>query len=100
MRLRVVCGLSGTIAILTPTMRLRSVDFPALCRPMREAKPARGIAGSAPLDRRLLQQPEAHLVDAAALGLEDFDLHAVELERFADLRHASDARQHVTADGL
>ena len=37
MRVRVVCGLSETIATFVPTIRLRSVDFPALGRPMSEA---------------------------------------------------------------
>jgi hypothetical protein len=32
--LRVVWGLSETIAIFSPTIRLTSVDFPALGRPM------------------------------------------------------------------
>jgi len=36
MRVRVVCGLSETMAIFSPTTRLRSVDFPALGRPTME----------------------------------------------------------------
>src|SRR5688572_28500343 len=40
MRVRVVCGLSETIASLCPTMRLSSVDLPALGRPRKETKPA------------------------------------------------------------
>ena len=52
MRLRVVCGLSETIATLAPTMRLSSVDLPALGRPMSEAKPARGVMAPARLPAR------------------------------------------------
>ena len=39
MRLRVVCGLSDTMAIFVPTSRLRSVDLPAFGRPMSDTKP-------------------------------------------------------------
>src|SRR5215471_7472293 len=42
---------------------------------------------------------EAHLVDAATLGLEHFDVQAVELERFAHGGHAAQAREDVAADG-
>ena len=41
-RLRVVWGLSETMATLVPMIRLRSVDLPALGRPMSETEPARG----------------------------------------------------------
>ena len=43
MRVRVVWGLSDTIATFVPTMRLSSVDLPAFGRPTRDAKPARAI---------------------------------------------------------
>ena len=39
MRVRVVCGLSETIASLCPTMRFSSVDLPAFGRPTKETKP-------------------------------------------------------------
>src|SRR5947207_5039233 len=39
MRVRVVCGLSETIASLVPTSRFSSVDFPAFGRPMSDTKP-------------------------------------------------------------
>ena len=75
-RLRVVCGLSETMATLVPMMRLRSVDLPAFGRPMSETDPARGtlVAQLPPLHGRFLRATEADLVDAAALGLEDFDV--------------------------
>ena len=95
-RWRVVCGLSETIATFWPTNRLSSVDLPAFGRPTSETNPA--------FTRRLLgrrrQPPDADLVDAAALGLEDLDVEAVDREPLADRRHAADARQHVAADRL
>ena len=47
---RVVCGLSEVMAILLPTSALSSVDFPALGRPTKQAKPDRCAA--APVARR------------------------------------------------
>ena len=41
MRLRVVCGLSETIATFWPTSRLTSVDLPTFGRPTTVTKPAR-----------------------------------------------------------
>ena len=40
MRLRVVCGLSETMATFWPTSWFTSVDFPTLGRPTRETNPA------------------------------------------------------------
>src|SRR6059036_4268740 len=39
MRFRVVCGRGETIESFSPTRRFRSVDFPALGRPMSETNP-------------------------------------------------------------
>src|SRR6266550_3584982 len=41
MRLRVVCGRGETIESFSPTIRFRSVDFPALGRPISDTNPAR-----------------------------------------------------------
>src|SRR5207249_3774255 len=48
MRFRVVCGRGDTIESFSPTRRFKSVDFPALGRPMSDTKPARLVivAGS------------------------------------------------------
>ena len=40
---RVVCGLSETIETFVPRMRLSSVDFPTLGRPMKVTKPERNV---------------------------------------------------------
>src|SRR4051812_48732374 len=99
MRVRVVCGLSETMAIFVPMMRLRSVDLPAFGRPMMETNPALtgGLSG-VHLDGLRLAEPA--LVDAPALRLEDLDDHAVDLERLSDRGHASEPRQHVAAHRL
>ena len=46
------------------------------------------------------READPHLVNAAPLGFQHFDLQAVELEGLADGGHAADAGQHVSADGL
>ena len=91
MRVRVVCGLSDTMAIFVPMTRLRRVDLPAFGRPMMDTKPARTIWNSlAGVDLNGLRLAEAHLVDAPALGFEHFDVHAIELERLPNRRYAAD----------
>jgi hypothetical protein len=45
MRVRVVCTLWVTIETFAPTMRLSSVDLPALGSPIRATKPARVVMG-------------------------------------------------------
>ena len=50
-RFLVVCGLSETMASFVPTMRLSSVDLPALGRPMNETNPdfiSAGLLAPAP----------------------------------------------------
>ena len=48
MRLRVVCGLSETIATFSPTSRLTSVDLPTLGRPTTATKPEwKAVVGAA-----------------------------------------------------
>src|SRR4029450_1295766 len=59
-----------------------------------------GMRGSAIRDEGFGRLPEANLVNAASLGLEHFNVQAVELEGFGDRGHASHAREHVAADGL
>src|SRR5215472_5529699 len=46
MRSRVDCGLGLTMASFSPTMRLSSVDLPALGFPATVTMPARGMGGS------------------------------------------------------
>src|SRR5882672_5355786 len=48
-RFRVVCGRGDTIESFSPTRRFKSVDFPALGRPMSDTKPARLVTVAEPL---------------------------------------------------
>ena len=73
MRVRVVCGLSETMARCAPTSRLSSVDLPALGRPRSDDEAGRMVYSS-PSAR---QPPHADLQHPPALGLEDFDVEAV-----------------------
>src|SRR4051812_24169324 len=78
-------------------MRLSNVDFPAFGRPTSEAYPALGMRSSLRFRLRLRRQPHAHLVNAAALRFEHFDLQTVAFERLAHGGDATGASQHVTA---
>ena len=49
MRFRVVCGRGDTIESFSPTRRFRSVDFPALGRPMSDTNPARPVTAAGPM---------------------------------------------------
>ena len=88
MRLRVVWGLSETIATFWPTSRLTRVDLPTLGRPTTVTKPERkgpalgsrrrgrsraGPPGHAGL---VTSAPEADAVDPLPLGVHDLDLEA------------------------
>src|SRR6185503_14274927 len=88
MRVRVVCGLSETMASLWPTMRLRSVDLPAFGRPSNETKPDLPLI----LDGCRRAAAEADLRDAST-----FDLEPIDVEALSDVRHASQMRQQVPA---
>src|SRR3954469_15799584 len=118
MRLRVFCGWSDTIASLVPTMRLSSVDLPALGRPMRETKPLfmagsrkhRVGAGTFFPRSACVRVPagvlgghltrDAHAVDPPPLDLEHLNREPVDLEPLADRGPAPDAREQVAAERL
>jgi len=52
------------------------------------------------LGLRLWSEPHADLVNTPALRLEHLDFQPVEIEDFADRRHAPDAREQVAAHGF
>src|SRR5881409_3020751 len=71
MRFRVVCGRGDTIESFSPTRRFKSVDFPALGRPMSDTKPARlvivaGPASPAPTQGGLRQMRPGSVVAGPA----------------------------------
>ena len=100
MRLRVVCGLSETIASFWPTSRLRSVDLPALGRPTSATKPAfmpwlrppsRGTGSRRLIRTRVMRR---------CCGIDDLHVEAVHFDVLAHGGHPAEARQQESADGL
>src|SRR5688572_16363725 len=116
MRLRVVCGLSDTMAILAPTMRLRREDLPAFGRPMSETNPAfTSFAGCHPLltagrrqdrfatDSSRLQfrhARNAHLSYTPPFGVDHLDVQPVDVKRLADGRHVTQMTQEKATNGF
>src|SRR5271169_2104721 len=92
MVVRVVCGLSATIAIFEPTRAFRSVDFPALGRPRMETKPERKPAAGwfrvSSLMRHSLPALDTHLLDAQFIARQHIDTDPVALHGFSGLGHA------------
>jgi hypothetical protein len=88
---RVVCGLSETMASLVPTSRFSSVDLPAFGRPMNETNPT---SSRPPLSGCrspfALAASHPHLVDRARARVEHLDAQAVDVELLADRRHAAE----------
>src|SRR5208283_496986 len=80
---RVVCGLSATIATFCPTRALSSVDFPTLGRPINETNPDRN--GS--LMRHRLGFTDANLLHAPLIGGQYLHANAVAVHQLAGLRH-------------
>src|ERR1700674_2043895 len=95
MEVRVVCGLSATMAIFAPTRALSSVDLPALGRPNIDtnpetkpgADPTTGAAASVIRHRRL-GLAHTHLRHAQFIAGRHFDANAVAVHKLAALRNA------------
>src|ERR1051325_3199784 len=96
MRVRVVCGLSDTMASLWPTMRLSSVDLPAFGRPRNETKPDLPLI----LGGHRFPAAQTDLGDAPALDFDHLHVEAVDLNPLADVRQAAKVREQVPADGF
>src|SRR5690242_1036660 len=77
---RVVCGLSATMAILVPIMAFNKVDLPELGRPRIETNPDRKEVGSA--IRHSLGFTNSHLCDTQLIAGQNFDPNAVPLHYF------------------
>src|SRR5437763_3721114 len=91
---RVVCGLSATIATFCPTRAFSRVDLPALGRPMIETKPDWNFL----LMRYRLRLADANLFDAEIVAREHVNSDAVALHELACLRHPSEPLGDETAD--
>src|SRR5262245_2122223 len=120
-RLRVVCGLSETIATFSPTRRLTSVDFPTLGRPTTDTSPARkgpsairfellalGSLRRARLGarrradgrrRRAFLALDPHAVDAPAVRLLDREEEVRLGMRLPGPGNVTQARRQESADG-
>src|SRR5215472_14529828 len=95
MEVRVVWGLSATIATFWPTKALSRVDLPALGRPMMDTKPERiGLLMS-----NGLGLDDADLFDAEVIRGEHFDADAVALDGLAQLGDAAEPLADEAADG-
>ena len=87
------------MASFWPTMRLSSVDLPALGRPMRATKPhfmqcAYGLTSASAALRRRTRT----LVMRRRSTSSTSNGQVVDLERLADVRHPAEVRQQVAAD--
>src|SRR6266568_2164859 len=90
---RVVCGLSATIATFWPTRAFSSVDLPAFGSPIRETNP--DLKCSFMSDRLSLAQ--ANLSHSQLVRGQHFDANAIALYRFSGLRHAAQPFADQTA---
>src|SRR5579864_6277874 len=103
MVVRVVCGLSATMAIFAPTRAFSSVDFPALGRPRMETKPDRKPAAGwfsvSSLMRHGLPAPDAHLLDAQFIACQHIDVDPVAFHGLSGLRHAAQPLRYQAAHG-
>src|SRR5581483_1819302 len=85
MVVRVVCGLSATIASFEPTNAFSSVDLPVLGRPRIETKPETKPVRSVMRDG--LRSAQANLDYTAFIAGEDFDAQSIPLDDFALVRN-------------
>src|SRR5688572_3779797 len=90
MEVRVVCGLSATIATFCPTSAFSRVDFPAFGRPTMETNP--DLNELLMRNFRGLAQP--YLLHAQIVTSHHFHLHAVSFYRFSRLGHSAKPFAH------
>src|ERR1043166_7849952 len=95
MEVRVVCGLSATMATFCPTSALSRVDLPALGRPMMETNPERKVL----LMRHGLRFANADLIHAQVVAGQDLHADAVALDGFAGFGDAAEPLADQAADG-
>src|SRR5215468_10401931 len=86
MVVRVVCGLSATIATFCPTRALSRVDFPAFGRPRIETKPERKPS----LMGNRLGFREPNLGNARFVAGEHLDTNAVPIYKVAGFGDAAE----------
>src|SRR5471030_1588134 len=100
MAVRVVCGLSATIATFCPTRAFSSADFPAFGRPIRETNPDLKV-----LFIELLFETyrcglaNANLAHAQLIADQHFHANSVAFHRLPWLGHAAEPFADQAADG-
>src|SRR5580698_1027627 len=90
---RVVCGLSATMATFCPTRAFSSVDFPALGRPTSDTKPDLNLFMS-----YRLRFAEAYFLHAEFVAGQDFDTNAVAIGCLSGLGHVAQPFADQPAD--
>src|SRR5215469_2322074 len=95
MEMRVVCGLSVTMATFWPTSAFSSVDLPALGRPMMDTKPERKVGS---LMSHGLRLADLDLLDAQVVAGHGFEANAIALDRLSSLGHAAEPFGEKAAD--
>src|SRR5215469_12905706 len=93
MEVRVVCGLSATIATFCPTSAFSSVDLPAFGSPTSDTNPERNGL----LMRDGLRLSDPYLRDAQLVAGQHLDSNAVAIHKFARLGYASEPLRHQAA---
>src|SRR5574340_230615 len=89
MAVRVVWGLSATMATLVPTSAFSSVDLPVLGRPSMETNPDWNLLMNHRLGAR-----EPHLLHAQIVAGQHLDADAFALHGFSGARHAAEPLAH------
>src|SRR6266852_4373139 len=106
MAVRVVCGLSATMATFEPTRAFSNVDLPAFGRPRIDTNPERkadapvvSVCSIGSLMCYGLRSADAHLLNAQFVAGQHFNADAVTLDRLARLRHAPQPFGYQAAHG-
>src|ERR1051326_2865640 len=86
MEVRVVCGLSATMATFCPTRAFSSVDFPAFGKPTSDTNP--DLKCSPMCD--CLRLAETNLLDAQFVAGQDLDTDAVAFYDLSGFRNAAE----------
>src|ERR1700674_59186 len=95
MEVRVVCGLSATMATFCPTRALSKVDLPALGRPTRETNPER----KASLMGHGLRLADFHLAHAQLVAGQHLEADPIAPHEFAGGRHGAEPFRHKASHG-
>src|SRR5260370_42555009 len=101
MAVRVVCGLSATMATFCPTRAFTSADFPAFGRPIKETNPDLNVLFIGLVCRlsQGLRLANANLAHAQLIADQHFHADAVALHRLPRLGHAAEPFADQASNG-